>query len=164
MRCKWFRIKHARIHSLTNLLSGFTGTFDEFLEVFLSGLQNVGDWWSHVLSGFEKRNHPNVQFLWYEDMKMDLTKIIEKLCKFLDCQLSREQIEVLVEHVNFDNMKKNPNINPTGKTGFFRKGIVGDWKNTFSKGRMKVETESDSFCRYRQPDQVMFKYFNHFVQ
>ena len=155
MRCKWFRIKHARIHSLTNLLSGFTGTFDEFLEVFLNGLQNVGDWWSHVLSGFEKRNHPHVQFLWYEDMKMDLTKIIEKLCNFLDYQLSREQIEVLVEHVNFDNMKKNPNINPTGKTGFFRKGIVGDWKNTFSKEnkeaianwiqRRREETELDIF-------------------
>ena len=44
----------------------------------------------------------------------------------------------LAEHLKFDNMKNNPNCNPTAGVewhggDFMRKGKVGDWRNYFSQ-------------------------------
>merc|ERR1712080_464416 len=89
-----------------------------------------------VLS-FQVKDDPNVKFLWYEDMKKDLGKVIEDLCGFLEHPLKPSQVESLVEHLQFDNMKKNVNIYPVAGPmkdggGFLRKGAVGDWKNFFA--------------------------------
>jgi len=115
---------------------GFVGDFAEFTELFKSGLLLFGDYWTHILSGWKVRNHPNVKFLWFEDMKKEQRKIIEDLCVFLNHPLTPEQVDTLVDHLKFDNMKMNPNANPTAgmnlKSDFMRKGQVGDWKNFFT--------------------------------
>jgi len=115
---------------------GFVGDFAEFAELFKAGLQIFGDYWHHLLSGWKVRNEPNVKFLWFEDMKKDQKKIVEELCAFLEHPLSPGQVASLVDHVKFENMKANPNANPTSgmhlKTDFMRKGQVGDWKNFFT--------------------------------
>jgi len=116
---------------------GFVGEFSEFAENFKDGLQMFGDYWHHILSGWRVREEPNVKFLWYEDMKADQRKIIEELCVFLKHPLTAEQLDTLVEHLKFDNMKANVNVNPTSglnlkKGNFIRKGEVGDWKNFFT--------------------------------
>ena len=109
---------------------GFIGDFAEFTELFKSGLLLFGDYWTHILSGWKVRNHPNVKFLWFEDMKKEQRKIIEDLCVFLNHPLTPEQVDTLVDHLKFDNMKMNPNANPTAgmnlKSDFMRKGQVGD--------------------------------------
>jgi hypothetical protein len=54
-------------------------------------------------------------------------------------------VDKLTEHLKFDNLKNNDSVNhkpPKGavpddvreKFTFFRKGIVGDWKNFFGEG------------------------------
>jgi len=110
---------------------GFVGDFAEFTELFKSGLLLFGDYWTHILSGWKVRNHPNVKFLWFEDMKKEQRKIIEDLCVFLNHPLTPEQVDTLVDHLKFDNMKMNPNANPTAgmnlKSDFMRKGQVGDY-------------------------------------
>ena len=75
-------------------------------------------------------------------MKRDLPAVIQELCSFLQHPLSEDQIEKLADYVKFENMKKNPNSNPTagrqmarGKTDFVRKGKVGDWRNYFDEER-----------------------------
>jgi len=126
-------------HNLLIPGHGYTGTFQQFLQFFKSGFTVFGSYWQHLLGGWKLRNHPNLKFVWYEDMKVNQIGIIEDLCSFLQHPLSAEQVETLADHVKFNNMKKNPNTNPTagvelppGQQGFIRKGEVGDWRNHFS--------------------------------
>ena len=71
-------------------------------------------------------------------MKKDQMAIIKDLCTFLDQPLTEGQMARLAEHLKFDNMKNNPNCNPTAGCewhggDFMRKGKVGDWRNYFSQ-------------------------------
>ena len=59
----------------------------------MSGLCIHGGYFEMLESGWKRRDHPNLMFLWYEEMKEDQKKIIEKVCKFLNYNLSEEQIE-----------------------------------------------------------------------
>ena len=127
--------------------SGFVGDFSQFAELFKLGIQVVthqkvrmtikrcalkayGDYWNHILSGWNVRDKENVKFLWFEDMKKDQRKIVEDLSNFLDHPLTPSQMDSLVDHVKFESMKANPNANPMvgmeieSAGNFFRKGEV----------------------------------------
>ena len=67
-----------------------------------------------------------------------------QVSKFLDKSYSDDQIDSLVEHLSFSNMRTNPAINlepilqqmynttdraDTEDNKFIRKGQVGDWRN-----------------------------------
>ena len=91
----------------------------------------------HLRSGWNRKNHPNVTFLWYEDILEDLHKTIRDLSCFLDHPLTSENVETIAHLLSFENMKLNPMVNPTfglaREKTFMRKGIVGDWKNYFDE-------------------------------
>merc|ERR1719186_1879367 len=74
--------------------------------------------------------------IWFEDMKKDQMAVLEDICSFLNKPLSEEKKEELVNHLKFENMKKNPAVNEEEagfKGDFIRKGKVGDWKNYFTE-------------------------------
>ncbi|CAK1581631.1 unnamed protein product [Parnassius mnemosyne] len=88
------------------------------------------------------RNHPNMLFLFYEDLSKDLPACVRRIAKFLDKEITEEQIEKLCEHLNIDNFKKNKsvnfdNLNDAGllneKESFIRKGNVGGWRDYFDE-------------------------------
>ena len=118
---------------------GFVGNFDQFAQFFKEGPILYGNYWQHLLGGWNRRDHNNVMFLWYEDMKTDQENIIDALCKFLDHPLPLKLKHDLLDHVRFDKMKRNPATNPSGALAlpagqdFMRKGQVGDWRNYFDK-------------------------------
>lgn len=60
------------------------GTLEDFFEVFLEGKNEHGDYFDNVLSWYEHRNDPNVLFIHYEDMKVEPTKYVLEIAKFLD--------------------------------------------------------------------------------
>ena len=116
----------------------YKGDWPQFRQFFKEGLLVYGSYWHHLLEGWKRRNHPNLKFLWYEDMKEDQLGVIDDLCSFLNHPLSAEQKKDLAEHVKFSNMKQNPNTNPTagvdlppGKPDFMRRGEVGGWRQFF---------------------------------
>ena len=39
------------------------------MDMFEKGWHFYGDYFQHLISGWRERNHPNVKFLWYEDMR-----------------------------------------------------------------------------------------------
>ena len=88
----------------------------------------------HVLEAWNKRHHPNMLFIFYEDLKRDLRGQLEKMAKFLGKDLSQDQLDRLREHLKFENIEKNESVNfeHGKKTGFMnedqgkfiRKGIV----------------------------------------
>jgi len=115
----------------------FQGSFSDFVNVFEKELVFYGSYWHHVLGGWKKRDNKNLKFIWFEEMKADQKRVIEELCTFLDHPLSEDKVETLVEHLKFENIRKNPAINPPKPEGykfdFIRKGVVGDWKNYFTE-------------------------------
>ena len=96
----------------------------------------------HMIEAWNLRHHPNMCFIFYEDMKKDLRAEIRKVAAFLGKSYSDEQVDKLAEHLHIDNFKKNPYVNLEGgkKSGllhqdrgnFIRKGKTGDWKNHFT--------------------------------
>jgi len=128
-------------HNMHVPAHGFVGTFEDFIQFFEEGLVVYGSYWDHVLGGWKVRDHQNVQFLWFEDMKKDTKAIIEKLCVFLNNPLTSAKIEALEHYVSFDVMKNNKMANPMAgipnppEGKFMRKGTVGDWKNFFTPER-----------------------------
>ena len=130
-------------HNLIVPGHGFVGNFEQFMQFFEEGLHVFGSYWHHVRGGWHQRNHRNLKFVWFEDMKRDQKAVIEELCDFLQHPLTEDLVDRLCDHVMFDNMKKNPYVNPSAsnefpskdKKNFMRKGEVGDWKNYFDNER-----------------------------
>ena len=86
----------------------------------------------HVMDSWSKRHHPNMHFIFYEELKKDLGGQLEKLAKFLGKEVSKGQLERLKEHLKFESIEKNEAVNNEGskKSGtmnqdgkFIRKGI-----------------------------------------
>ncbi|XP_075384532.1 sulfotransferase 1A1-like [Tenrec ecaudatus] len=117
------------------------GTWDDFLEKFMMGAVSYGSWYQHVQEWWKlSQTHP-VLYLFYEDMKEDPKREIQKILKFLGRSLPEETLDHIVQNTSFKEMKKNPMANystmPTdimdhNISAFMRKGITGDWKRTFT--------------------------------
>jgi len=127
-------------HKLINSVHGFEGDIEKFAEYFMNDEVMYSPFFPHILDAWSKRNHPNLHFMWYEDMKRDLRGEIQKLANFLEKSLTEDQLDQLTEHLKFDNFEKNPSVNNEApkKMGLFsadgkflRKGKTGDWKNYF---------------------------------
>ena len=127
-------------HNLNVPGHGFVGSFDEFVRFYEEGLMVFGSYWHHVLSGWNVKDHPNVKFIWFEDMKKDQKAVVNDLCQFLNHPLSSQKIDALLNHVSFEVMSKNTMANPLAglpkqEGNFMRKGEVCDWKNFFTPER-----------------------------
>ncbi|XP_030854985.1 LOW QUALITY PROTEIN: sulfotransferase 1C2A-like [Strongylocentrotus purpuratus] len=128
-------------------------SWDMFFEEFLANRAPQGSWFeTYVLPWWRRRNHPNVLFLKYEDMKKDLPGAVQQIAEFMGKSLSDDVIEKIAEASTFEAMKKNPLSNPdtllqkgnkesglgqSSTSSFMRKGVVGDWKNYFTDEQKK---------------------------
>ena len=135
-------------HHMNDTLSQmyeYNGTFDQFVELFMQGKLEYGSYFEHLRSAWKYRNHPNMKFVWYEDMKKDTIKEVTEMAKFVNHSLLGEKIAELVEHLKFDNMKERATALMGGNnnimTKFFRKGAVGDWKNYFEGDKLTLWDE-----------------------
>ena len=59
----------------------------------MPGLCFHGGYFEMLESGWKRKDHPNMMFLWYEEMKKDQKKIIKEVCKFLNYILAEEETE-----------------------------------------------------------------------
>ncbi|XP_041478988.1 sulfotransferase 1C2A-like [Lytechinus variegatus] len=120
-----------------------TYTWHEFFEEFIADRAFYGSWFEHTLYWWKLRNHPNVLFLKYEDMKQDPRKAVIQIAEFMGKSLPNDIIDRIVEASSFKFMKSNESMNPdvafnklvdlTKEKSFMRKGMVGDWKNYFTE-------------------------------
>ncbi|XP_075686957.1 sulfotransferase 1C1-like isoform X2 [Rhinoderma darwinii] len=123
------------------------GTWDEYVEKFLEGDVGWGSWFDHVLGWWKARDHHDILYMFYEDMKEDPKREIRKTMKFLGKDLSEEAVERIYQHTSFNAMKENPMANyssiPTAVldqslSPFMRKGEVADWMNHFTESHNKI--------------------------
>ncbi|XP_047568682.1 sulfotransferase 1A1 [Lutra lutra] len=117
------------------------GTWDCFLEKFMAGEVSYGSWYQHVREWWELSHTYPVLYLFYEDMKENPKREIEKILKFLGRSLPEETVDLIVQQTSFKEMKKNSMANYStipadimdhSISAFMRKGITGDWKTTFT--------------------------------
>ncbi|XP_077998153.1 sulfotransferase 1E1-like [Glandiceps talaboti] len=122
-------------------LGYYTGTFSDFLRLFLNNLVTFGDWFDHVLDWWKytKTHQSQVLFLKYEDMKRDPRDLVVQVAKHLNRQLADDVMDKISSYCSFDSMKRNPSVNwkdqpdvDSSVSEYIRKGIVGDWKNYFT--------------------------------
>ncbi|XP_015360792.1 sulfotransferase 1B1 isoform X2 [Marmota marmota marmota] len=126
---------------LMNNFQPFPGTWEEYLEKFMTGDVAYGSWFNHVKGWWKKKEEHPILFLYYEDMKENPKEEIKKITRFLEKNLNDEILDKIIHHTSFEVMKDNPLVNYThlptaildhSKSPFMRKGITGDWKNYFT--------------------------------
>ncbi|CAN7993789.1 unnamed protein product [Ixodes pacificus] len=59
------------------------GTFDDFLDAFLNAQVGFGDYFEHVLSGYNHRGASNVFFVTYEELQTNKKDVVLRLAEFL---------------------------------------------------------------------------------
>lgn len=115
--------------------------FDEFFEKFLKGNVYGNCWFEHIKTWYSHREDMNFLYITYEEMIKDLWSVVERISLFLGKNLTPQQINMVVEHSTFKNMKENPQANYQlissnllnhQHGAFLRKGTIGDWKNYFT--------------------------------
>ncbi|XP_073972160.1 luciferin sulfotransferase-like [Rhodnius prolixus] len=128
---------------------GFQGDFRKYWELFEKDLILYSPYWEHIKEGWEKRNHPNVLFLFYEDILRDFTGNIRKIGQFLNKQMLDDEIQRLADHLHIDNFRKTfmlendlqikGMINPQAP-GFIRRGKIGG-NQEFDDAEIKLRAE-----------------------
>lgn len=58
-------------------------------------------------------------------MKHNLESTLSELCKFLNKFLTEQQMQQLIRHLQFENMKVNPGINPPYLKDFVQRNRPG---------------------------------------
>ncbi|XP_004623203.1 sulfotransferase 1A1-like [Octodon degus] len=117
------------------------GSWDSFLQKFMGGEVSYGSWYQHVQEWWElSHTHPFL-YLFYEDIKENPKRELQKILEFVGRSLPEETMDLIIQHTSFKEMKKNPMANYTSiptevmdhtVSPFMRKGTVGDWKSTFT--------------------------------
>ena len=124
----------ARLKSGMPAPDSFEQHVDQWLE-FSAWYRNVKSWWPY-------QDHPKVLWLRYQDMKTDLSGILDQIVEFLQWSITAEQKQKVLEYSSFDWMKahdekfssQGSDGKPVFKPGkFVRKGKVGGYRNLMSE-------------------------------
>ncbi|XP_067634325.1 luciferin sulfotransferase-like [Eurosta solidaginis] len=121
----------------------YQGNMADLIQSYIDGLVFYTPFWPHVLDFWQIRNQPQIFFTSYERMKSDLCGVIKDVCKFLEREISKDQLPQLIEHLSFNKMKNNPACNHIKEHeiireatnhalpdfSFIRRGIVGSYKD-----------------------------------
>ncbi|CAG9783940.1 unnamed protein product [Diatraea saccharalis] len=96
----------------------------------------------NVKESWEKRNHPNMLFIFYEESLKDLASTVDRVVKFFGKTITDEQRSRVCVHLSFENFKKNKSVNKNifkeldllnKDASFVRKGKAGTWRELFDE-------------------------------
>lgn len=133
-------VSYYHFHRMNKVLPD-PGSIEEFTEKFMSGEVLWGSWYDHVKGWWKAKDKHRILYLFYEDMKENPKREIQKILKFLEKDLDDQVLNKIVYNTSFEIMKDNPMTNYTrdfegimdhSVSPFMRKGSVGDWKNYFT--------------------------------
>ena len=133
-----------------DFIGPFSGSFDEFFELFKNKELIYGDLFEHNLGWWKRRGDRRYLFLRYEDMKQDLKPAIRQIADLCDVTLNPDQVERIAKYCEFDNMSKSTPIKlfleeiNVPVDHFMRKGQVGDWKTMMSPSQREYV---DTLCK-----------------
>ncbi|KAF5282443.1 hypothetical protein FQA39_LY17558 [Lamprigera yunnana] len=134
------------------LMEGYTGSFDEFCQLFIAGRVCFGPFWKSVVDTWQHRHSSNLHFIQFAEMKKNLTGVIKDVAQFLERDLNDDAVEQLAKHLDFEKMKHNPAVNmthtldsycktfnlTTAAGDFIRKGAVGGYKSEMTEEQIEL--------------------------
>ena len=132
-------VSYYEFYKTTSALGNFTGTWNDFFELFRNKQLAFGDYFDWVSAYWKaSMSNKNIYFIKYEDLKRNPHRGVQTIADYFHVKLSEEQVDTIVNYTSFNEMKKNPSTNffqqvLGEKSNYFRKGEVGDWKNYFSE-------------------------------
>ncbi|CAM5074888.1 unnamed protein product, partial [Natator depressus] len=72
-----------------------------------------GCWYDHVKGWWEAKENHCILYLFYEDLKEDPKREIQKVLQFLEKDLENEVLDKIIHHTTFEIMKDSPMANYT---------------------------------------------------
>ncbi|XP_047472298.1 sulfotransferase 1E1-like [Penaeus chinensis] len=148
-------------HHHCRLIAGqkYVGSFEDFVTYFVEDDLIYGPYWLHLKEMWEKREHPNLLIVFYEDLKADVMKELKRLNEFMGTGLTETQLGNVQRHTSFGEMKAREktligqdlfNQDVFKKDGgFFRKGQSGDWKGKLTP---ELEAKVDQYVQQKLSD------------
>ncbi|XP_017058503.1 sulfotransferase family cytosolic 1B member 1-like [Drosophila ficusphila] len=145
-------------HHMTGLFH-WEGSLDDYVDQFVADKILYTSYWAHIIDFYRMRENENIFFVTYEEMKRDLKDVVKRLSRFLECKdLNDNEMEKLLNHLSFQNIKGSKFGNPTAfiktvrKTAdnyeFIRRGIVGSYKDELSPDQQKkVDATTRDFLK-----------------
>ena len=115
---------------------GYIGDLPSFAQRFMRNEIMQGPFFPHVEEAWAIKDHPNLLFIFYEDMKKDLRGVISRVSNFLDAALTVDQVEKLVDHLDIKNFRKNPAVNMTDMAKMV--GFMSGPGNFVRSGKVKL--------------------------
>ena len=127
-------------HTCGKDIFNYSGTFEQFFELFLAGLAEYGSWFDHVSGWWSHREDPNLLILSYEELHRDFRKTVTRLSEFVGLPLSEELFVQIEKETSIHAMKSNEFVSFSRAItcggnvdhAHVRKGVVGDWRNVLS--------------------------------
>lgn len=113
-------------HNKLIRLHDYVGDFETYWNLFKNDLVVYAPYWKHIEEGWEKKEHPNLLFLFYEDIVKDMKNQIKKVASFLKKPMTESDVEKLYNHLQIDNFSQ--------KVPIFAKGDVKGWLNQTPEG------------------------------
>ncbi|KAF2368086.1 Sulfotransferase domain [Trinorchestia longiramus] len=133
----------------------YRGGDDQFVDYYCNGQLVYGSYADHLAEAWQRKAHKNILVLHFEDLKRNTLSELRNIDEFIGTKLSEKQLENVRNHTSFSSMKErmgtrltedqktepveteetNPNYNKEAikKTGFYRKGKSGGWKEDLSQ-------------------------------
>ncbi|XP_073836572.1 sulfotransferase 1E1-like [Musca autumnalis] len=143
-------------HFTKNLGSWNGDNLEDFAMDFMNNKIMYTCFWSHIVDFWKMREESFMFFTTYEEMQRNLPGVLRKLCDFLERpQLTATEMENMLNHLSFENMKGNDQTNITAlmreqvptisdNFQFMRRGIVGSYKDELSP---ELQRKIDNWSR-----------------
>ncbi|XP_078000556.1 amine sulfotransferase-like [Glandiceps talaboti] len=137
-------------HFAKSFLHGeFEESWEKMVEYnFLAGEVPFGPWFDHVTDWYQHGLDLNVLHVTYEEMKTSYKETLKKVADFIQRPVTDQDLQRTVDKCTFQNMvadktrvKKLPfddKSQSQGASQYFRKGVIGDWKNQFTVAQSEL--------------------------
>lgn len=96
--------------------------------------------WEHIHSWWNVRHLPNVLFVHFNNLKVNMPAEICRIAEFLDIRIDETKWPLILEHCSFDYMRTEAaklellsNVFSDGGRTFFHRGTNGRWKDTLTE-------------------------------
>ena len=92
---------HKKMHELVTPEMG-EAPFEDFADLVRDGEIIYGSYWEHLKSGWSRRGHPNMKFVWFEDLKRDTPAMIKSIgtdgaCTCISSAKNKESLYTLLQ-------------------------------------------------------------------
>lgn len=98
-----------------------------------------------------QKTHPDViHTLRYEDLHAEPMETMRKVMQFLEVDDSDDSVQTCLDSGSFETLAKGRKRGEENRDSFFRKGVVGDWKNVFNAEHLQtiLKLASDELTHY----------------